>query len=325
MPPRTSEPSACDRVGKVISRLFGSGSVVSELNGATFDLFPAAIPPPEGEALARWVTRERAEQTIEIGLGHGVAALFACRALLAADAGRVRHVTVDPLQEPWFGDTGLQVLEEAGVIDIVEFHREESLRVLPRLLEQGRRFDLGFVDGDHRFDGVFLDLVYLDRLVRPGGTVFVDDSAAVRDRPRGQLLHHEPGLAGGGAQHRARAAQLDRASHPRPPRRAQLAPPRRFLNAGRVRSDWSGRRSSRVGGRSEPIARHRPAYGSSPSSENPAQCTHPHRVASLVEQPPLALSVAGHSGPDHVWRHEIVQIVHLCVGVVEAEVEEPLV
>lgn len=175
MPPRTSDSSACDRVGKVISRLFASGSVVSELNGATFDLFPAAIPPREGEALARWVTREGAEQTIEIGLGHGVAALFACHALLAADAGRVRHVTIDPLQEPWFGDTGLQVLEEAGVIDIVEFHREESLLVLPRLLEQGRRFDLGFVDGDHRFDGVFLDLVYLDRLVRPGGTVFVDD------------------------------------------------------------------------------------------------------------------------------------------------------
>ena len=57
----------------------------------------------------------------------------------------------------------------------------------------------------------------------------------------------------------------------------------------------------------------------------PRPMHHPHRVASLVEQPPLTLSVAGHSGPDHVWRHEIVQILHVCVGVVEAEVEEPLV
>ena len=39
----------------------------------------------------------------------------------------------------------------------------------------GRRFDLAFVDGNHRFDGVFVDLVYLGRLVRPGGIVFVDD------------------------------------------------------------------------------------------------------------------------------------------------------
>ncbi len=31
------------------------------------------------------------------------------------------------------------------------------------------------MDGDHRFDGVFVDLSYLARLVRPGGVVFLDD------------------------------------------------------------------------------------------------------------------------------------------------------
>ena len=36
-------------------------------------------------------------------------------------------------------------------------------------------FDLAFVDGNHRFDGVFVDLFYLGRLVRPGGIVFLDD------------------------------------------------------------------------------------------------------------------------------------------------------
>ena len=36
-------------------------------------------------------------------------------------------------------------------------------------------FDLAFVDGDHRFDGVFVDLAYLDRVVRPSGLVIVDD------------------------------------------------------------------------------------------------------------------------------------------------------
>ena len=38
-----------------------------------------------------------------------------------------------------------------------------------------RVFDLAFVDGNHRFDGVFVDLVYLGRLVRPGGIVFLDN------------------------------------------------------------------------------------------------------------------------------------------------------
>jgi predicted O-methyltransferase YrrM len=52
---------------------------------------------------------------------------------------------------------------------------EESQTALPRFLSEGQEFDLAFVDGNHRFDGVFLDLVCLGRLVRPGGIVFVDD------------------------------------------------------------------------------------------------------------------------------------------------------
>jgi hypothetical protein len=44
-----------------------------------------------------------------------------------------------------------------------------------RFLTEERRFDLAFVDGNHRFDGVFLDLAYLGKLVRSGGIVFVDD------------------------------------------------------------------------------------------------------------------------------------------------------
>jgi predicted O-methyltransferase YrrM len=48
--------------------------------------------------------------------------------------------------------------------------------VLPRLLTEGRRFDLVFVDGNHRFEGVFLALVYAGRLLAEGGVAFVDDA-----------------------------------------------------------------------------------------------------------------------------------------------------
>jgi hypothetical protein len=47
--------------------------------------------------------------------------------------------------------------------------------VLPRLIADGARFDFAFVDGNHQFDGVFVDLFYLGRLVEPGGVVFLDD------------------------------------------------------------------------------------------------------------------------------------------------------
>ena len=65
--------------------------------------------------------------------------------------------------------------------------REETLRLvildhhqlfrdcLASVLAEGRRFDLILVDGGHRFDDVFLDLVYADRLLEPGRVVVIDD------------------------------------------------------------------------------------------------------------------------------------------------------
>ena len=57
----------------------------------------------------------------------------------------------------------------------MEHHSELSEIALPQFLKEGRRFDLGFVDGNHRFAGVFLDLFYLGRLVRKGGILILDD------------------------------------------------------------------------------------------------------------------------------------------------------
>lgn len=134
-----------------------------------------SVTPAEAEALRRWVERERAARTIEIGLGYGVSALAVCEGLVRNAGDDARHVVIDPFQETRFGGAGLRLLEEAGVAALVELHREESQLVLPRLVAEGRRFDLAFVDGNHRFDAVFLDLVYLGRLVRGGGIVFLDD------------------------------------------------------------------------------------------------------------------------------------------------------
>jgi predicted O-methyltransferase YrrM len=163
------------RTQEVIELLFAQGSAVSRLDGSSHDLFPIGITRLEGEAVRESVRREGATCTVEIGLGYGVAALFVCDGLLANGDPAARHVVLDPYQEKWFANCGLQFLDDAGLSDLVEFHAQESQLVLPRFLAEGRTFDAAFVDGDHHFDGVFLDLVYLDRLVRPGGIVFVDD------------------------------------------------------------------------------------------------------------------------------------------------------
>lgn len=159
-----------ERLLEVRERLLREGSVRA-----------VAIGPREGNALAGWVRRERALRTLETGLGYAVSTLFICEGLLANGTDG-RHVAIDPYQleslpghRTRYGGVGLSTLEEAGVRKLVEFHAEESQIVLPRLLAEGRSFDLAFLDGNHRFEGVFLDLFYSGRLLREGGIVFVDD------------------------------------------------------------------------------------------------------------------------------------------------------
>jgi len=138
------------------------------------ELAPVAIGPEEGAALREWVRREGAKRTLETGLGFAVSTLFVCEGLLA-NGGEVSHAAIDPNLPKSHVDEGLRTLEEAGVRELVEFYAEGSEVVLPRLLAEGRSFDLAFIDGNHRFEGVFLDLVYCGRLLRPGGIVFTDD------------------------------------------------------------------------------------------------------------------------------------------------------
>jgi len=159
----------------VIERLLHDGTVVARPDGTVHRLFPVAVGAAEGEALRDWVVREGATRTIEIGLGYGISALFICEGLLSNGDAAARHVVVDPYQATRFGNCGLQVLEEADVASLVEYHALESQIALPRFLSEERRFDLAFVDGNHRFDGIFLDLVYLGRLLHPGAIVLVDD------------------------------------------------------------------------------------------------------------------------------------------------------
>ena len=157
------------RIGAVIARMSGDESTVP-----ASDVRSVSIPAQEGEALARWVLRERATRTIEIGLAYGVSALHICGALVESRAADARHVVLDPFQAH-FANRGLQALEDAGVQSLVEFHAEASQIALPMFLKAQRQFDFAFVDGNHRFDSVFVDLFYLGRLVRKGGVIFLDD------------------------------------------------------------------------------------------------------------------------------------------------------
>lgn len=154
-----------------IEAAYTQGAVPAR-EGEPMSLAPHSLDQHAGEALRDLARAEGAERTIEVGLALGMSALFMSQAVLPRGG---RHVAIDPFQhESWKG-AGLRTLRDAGVREIVEVIEEESQLALPRLLAEGRRFDFAFIDGDHRFEGVFVDLYFMTRLVEPGRLVVVDD------------------------------------------------------------------------------------------------------------------------------------------------------
>jgi predicted O-methyltransferase YrrM len=160
-----------ERLSAQLAEAYERGSVRTRA-GDAIELSPHSIERDQGEALRELAVAEGAEQTIEVGFALGMSALFLCQAVIPRGG---RHVAIDPLQWSSWGGAGLRTLEDAGVSARVELIEEESQLALPRLVSEGRSFDLAFIDGDHRFETALLDLYFMTRLVRPGGLIVMDD------------------------------------------------------------------------------------------------------------------------------------------------------
>jgi predicted O-methyltransferase YrrM len=163
-----------ERINEVIRELLRTG-VTTDGKGTVRKIFPVSLEPRCADALRDRVQRENAVRCIEVGLAYGFSALHICEGLARGSDPEARHVVMDPNQLTGYARAGLQVLEKAGAADGIEFHDAESQRQLPRFVEEKRRFDLAFIDGNHRCDYVFVDLFFLYRLVKAAGVVAVDD------------------------------------------------------------------------------------------------------------------------------------------------------
>lgn len=156
-----------------VRSVYDADRVVGETD-REFSLRPHGVPESDGEALRDLAIGEGAVHTIETGFCFGLSTLFLLEALLASRAPDVHHVAMDPRQETW-DRAGLRTVKDAGAAHLLEFHPRGSELVLPAFVTDGRTFDFAFIDGDHRFEGAFVDLYYLTQLVRPGGVIVVDD------------------------------------------------------------------------------------------------------------------------------------------------------
>jgi predicted O-methyltransferase YrrM len=132
----------------------------------------SALGREAASKVSELVTSYEVKESLEIGMAMGVSAV----AMLGAGS---RVTSIDPFQnvrggEGW-GGVGIQTVKRAGFEGNHELLEEPSHQALPRLLVEGKKYDLILIDGWHSFDFVMVDVFYADLLLRDGGILILDD------------------------------------------------------------------------------------------------------------------------------------------------------
>lgn len=127
------------------------------------------VKPEEAKTIFDLIRKYEVKSTLEIGLAYGRSASH----IMAATGAP--HLAIDPFQDH-YGNLGVDNLSRLGYGDGLTLIRDYSHHALPRLVEEKRKFDFIFIDGDHKFDGIFVDFYYSDFLVEEGGLLLFHDT-----------------------------------------------------------------------------------------------------------------------------------------------------
>jgi len=158
----------------VLSEILKTGLTATENGNGTVKVH-SAVSQGEGEFLQTLVRQVDPTVTLEVGLAYGVSALFICDALNRRSG--TQHIVIEPLRHRslWQG-IGMANLRRAGYGEIVRFIGSPSCRALAELERSGQRIDFAFIDGHHTFDFVLVDFFFIDRILKVGGVVALDDA-----------------------------------------------------------------------------------------------------------------------------------------------------
>lgn len=117
--------------------------------------------------------RDEPVRILEIGSFEGRSALFFMQFLPQSTLTSIDPYDLD--EERVRLAKGRFARNLADYSDRVVQHLEPSQTALPRLLAEGERFDIAYVDGDHSAPAVWQDANAVWPLVKPGGLVIFDD------------------------------------------------------------------------------------------------------------------------------------------------------
>jgi predicted O-methyltransferase YrrM len=139
--------------------------------------------PAAGEELHEFVREHRFERCLELGMAHGGSAVYIASALEANGAGHLDSVDLHIAKERVPPAT--ETLKRAALEHRVTLHYEDTSYTwflhdkLREQLRDGERieplYDFVFIDGAHTWDVDALAFALVDRLLKPGGWILLDD------------------------------------------------------------------------------------------------------------------------------------------------------
>jgi predicted O-methyltransferase YrrM len=132
------------------------------------------ISPEQGAWMYEAALALKPRSILEVGMAYGYSSLFFLASLERSGTGG-KLTSIDPFQHhQWkgVGVTHALSMPTAGSFRLVE---ERSDRGVMDLLREGERFDMIFIDGNHRFDDVLVDFYLCDQICAIGGHIILDD------------------------------------------------------------------------------------------------------------------------------------------------------
>jgi len=125
------------------------------------------------EFLQSIIQDNKFKNSLEIGFAFGASTLAITEAV-AQNGGY--HLVIDKFENSHWGGSGLDLLQQAGYSEKLEFKEEFCYRVLPKLLEDGRKFDFTYIDSTKQFDWLLVDFFYIDKILETNGIIVFDDA-----------------------------------------------------------------------------------------------------------------------------------------------------
>jgi hypothetical protein len=127
------------------------------------------IKDSEARFIHSFVKEKGFQKTAETGCGYGKSAIS------IISATNKPHIVIDPFQRDYnYG--GVNNIKKAGFGSLLNFQEDYSHNILPRLVTEKQKFDFIFIDGNHQFDGIFVDFYYTDLLLEQGGYFMLHDT-----------------------------------------------------------------------------------------------------------------------------------------------------